>query len=560
MWILGISASHNGAVALLRDGKVRVAIQGERLSRQKRQNIVVDKSTPVLRDCVRYCLDACGVTFADIAAIASSTPWQSIDPDPKILFRGIWPSGLQSVKTITVPHHLAHAEYAVHYADTEDAIVLVIDGSGTFEQERGRMTVRELEDNPVKFIAGMAKEAISAYRYDDRGLRLIYRVGYPVDADMRPASKRDHPSIGHVWEAASSYIFQDESEAGKVMGLAGFGSPKGFADVDLMTLGEDGKVDVRLDVLNRLFSRPGPKYSDIEADPHYADIAALVQDATNRFLLDLAGFLHRLAPVSDLCYAGGVALNGIANENMIRNGPFKSVFQNGSCEDNGTAIGAALAAHHQLTGSRVREPVNDFLGREYTEPEIVECLDRFRVDHEKLDRGQLISAAADAITSGQVVGWFQGASEFGPRALGHRNILADARSNAIKSVLDEKVKRREPYRPYAPAVIEEAAADFFDIEGTSPVMIRVAWSKDDRLPAVTHVDRTARVQTVNRDHDPLFHGLLAAIGERTGLPVALSTSFNVAGEPIVESPADAMRTFLGSGMDALFIGNCLVRR
>lgn len=560
MWILGISASHNGAVALLRNGKVEVAIQGERLSRIKRQDLYIHTSSPALRDCVNYCLEACGIALDDIAAVAVTTPWQYVEPDLVFILGDLYKPHAHAIETFTVPHHLAHAEYALHYTESEDALVLVVDGSGTFEHERQKLSIHEAEADPLTFIPKRAKETISAYRFDGSALNLIYRVGYPVNAEMRWASERDHPSIGHVWEWASKYIFNDDSEAGKVMGLAGFGDPAGFADIALMSLGEDGRLDVRFDLLKRQLTRPNREGIAPETELHYANLAAYVQEQTNRVLLDLARFLHRLAPVSDLAYAGGVALNGIANENLILNGPFEHVFQNGSCEDNGTAVGAALAAHHKLTGERSRELVNDFYGRAYTDAEIAECLKAFGVGHEKLKQDALIEEAAEAIIGGQVVGWFQGGSEFGPRALGHRNILADARSNKIKPVLDKKVKRREPYRPYAPAVIEEAASEFFDIEGVSPVMIRVSWPRDDRLPAITHADRTARVQTVNKDHDPLFHGLLADIGARTGIPVALSTSFNMAGEPIVESPRDAMRTYLSSGMDALFIGPYRVRR
>jgi len=561
MWTLGISASHNGAAALLRNGKVEVAIQGERLSRIKRQDLYIHEASPALRDCVHYCLEARGLEVSDLDAAAATTPWQHVAFDFRRAMGELSRSQAENIQTFTVPHHLAHAEYALHYTQSERAVILVIDGSGTFEHTRADLTLREAEaPDAVKFAPARCKESISAYRYDGDGLSLIYRTAYPIGDDLRWASMRDHPSIGHVWEWASRYIFQDDSEAGKVMGLAGFGDAAEHDGVRLIELMEDGQVDVRFDRLKALLTRPNTSGIAAESDAHYCALAALVQAETNRFLIALAEFLHARAPADDLCYAGGVALNGIANEHLIRNGPFANVFQNGSCEDNGTAIGAALAAHHAVTGERPREPVNDFYGRTYSDEEIASALGRFGVTHERLNEEALVSEAADAIAAGNVVGWFQGGSEFGPRALGHRNILADARSDAIKPVLDSKVKRREPYRPYAPAVIEEAAQEFFDIKGVSPVMIRVGWAKDDRLPAVTHVDRTARVQTVNQEHDPRFHGLLSALGARTGVPVALSTSYNMAGEPIVETPEDALRTYLSSGMDALYIGDYATRR
>jgi carbamoyltransferase len=561
MWILGLSASHNGAAALLRDGKVEVAIQGERLSRIKRQDLYFHRSSPALRDCVRYCLEARGLTPADLDAVATTTPWQHVGFDFAGALGGRPADAASGIESFSVPHHLAHAEYALHYTTSRDAVVLVIDGSGTFEHTRRQLRVQDVEaEQAVRFVPGRGKEAISAYHYDGEAMRLVYRMAYPVGGDLRWASVRDHPSIGHVWEWASRYIFQDDSEAGKVMGLAGFGNAGAHAGVRLIELMPDGRVDVRFDRLQKLLMRPNTAGAAAESNPHYCALAALVQEETNRFLIELAEFLHDRVPVDDLCYAGGVALNGIANEHLIREGPFANVFQNGSCEDNGTAVGAALAAHHALTGERPREAVNDFYGRPYTDDEIAGALGRFGLDHQRLPEEALLAEAAGAIATGEVVGWFQGGSEFGPRALGHRNILADARSDAIKPVLDRKVKRREPYRPYAPAVIEEAAAEFFDITGVSPVMIRVGWAKDGRLPAVTHVDGTARVQTVSKAHDPRFHGLLSALGARTGVPVALSTSYNMAGEPIVETPEDALRTYMCSGMDALYIGNFVTRR
>jgi carbamoyltransferase len=295
-------------------------------------------------------------------------------------------------------------------------------------------------------------------------------------------------------------------------------------------------------------------------DQRLADIAAHVQDRTNATLLDLCRFLRGRYEAPHLCYSGGVALNGLANEHVIGAGLFEDVFQNGSCEDNGTAIGAALAVHHALTGGRVAEPVTDYYGRPYSEAKAEAAFARYHVPMETLDREGLLARAAESIAAGRVIGWHQGRGEFGPRALGNRSILADAGNGAIKAVLDTKVKRREPYRPYAPAVPLDVAGEYFDLAGASPVMIRVGYARDDRLPAVTHVDGTSRVQTVTREGNALFHDLLWAVGRETGIPVVLNTSFNMAGEPIVETPEDAIRTFLHSGMDELYIGRHVAAR
>lgn len=558
MWILGICSSHNGAVALLRDGRVQVAIQAERLSRRKREMTPVLKPNAVVQDCIRYCLDYCGIGIRDLDAVATSTPWKEVGLDLGVLFEGMGAGNLAHIRSLTVPHHLSHAEYAIHYAETDRALVLVIDGSGTSENTRSALTIKEEEDRPLKFVQPDQKETISAYTYDGTALRLIYRSAYSKTPGV--GADNHQQSIGRLWEWASMYTFRDDSEAGKVMGLAGFGDPTIHRDLRIMSLDGEGRLDLRFDKLYENFQKPWDRRSDVMADRHYADLAAHVQDCTNNVLLDLCRFLRARSSMPDMCYAGGVALNGLANEHVIRAGVFDRVFQNGSCEDNGTAIGAALAAHHALGGCRVSEPVTDHYGRIYGEDEIRTCLDRYGLRYEALTRDAMIAHAAESISSGGVVGWFQGRSEFGPRALGNRSILADARSDSIKPVLDRKVKKREPYRPYAPAVIEEKAAEYFDLEGSSPVMIRVGRARDARLPAVTHVDGTARVQTVSRAANDRFYDLLQAVGERTGVPVVLNTSFNVAGEPIVEAPSDAVRTFLYSGMDRLYVGDFVVSR
>jgi len=543
----------------LRDGRVQVAIQAERLSRRKREMTPILKPNAVIQDCIRYCLDHSGIGIGDLAAVATSTPWKDVGLDLGVLFDGMGAGELTRIRAITVPHHLSHAEYAIHYAETDSAVVLVIDGSGTFENRRPQLTIKEAEDRPLTFVQPDQKETISAYAYDGAVLRLIYRSAFSKPFPGLAADNHQQ-SIGRLWEWASVYTFRDDSEAGKVMGLAGFGDPAVHRDLRVMSLDGQGRLDLRFDGLYANFRKPWSGQGDVMDDRHYADLAAHVQECTNTVLLDLCRLLRDRSGMRDMCYAGGVALNGLANEHVIRAGVFDNVFQNGSCEDNGTAIGAALAAHHLLTGQRVPEPVTDHYGRIYGDDEIRSCLDRYGLRYQAPGRAGMIADAAQAIAGGAVVGWFQGRSEFGPRALGNRSILADARSDAIKPVLDRKVKKREPYRPYAPAVIEEKAQEYFDLEGTSPVMIRVGRARDERLPAVTHVDGTARVQTVSRTANERFYDLIAAVGARTGVPVVLNTSFNVAGEPIVEAPSDAVRTFLYSGMDRLYLGDFIVSR
>ena len=554
MWILGIAGSHNGAVALTCDGEVVVAVQSERLSRIKRQQIFLDSLGADAWAAIDYCLGRAGIRFDQLDAIATSTPWRSVRPD----FAGI-PQASPLPRIVTVPHHLAHAEYVLHYFPGERALVLVCDGSGSTEGDRALLDVRERDGRAIVHLRGAGKESISAYEFDGRDLRLLYRVGYDVAPDAPALRWPLWGSLGHLWRWASVYCCGDPHEAGKVMGLAPYGDPSVHRALDLVSLDrETGEVALDFSGL-RQFDRYNEGRQDITGDAHYQDIAARLQQVTSEFLLELVAFLARRVDTRDLCYSGGIALNGIANELIARRSGFR-LHMNGSCEDNGTAIGAALSAFHHLTGRRARGRPTDCYGADYSEAAIASLLSASGVAARACEPGAVLEIAARAIASGQVVGWYQGRSEFGPRALGNRSILADPRDPMVRDLLNARVKRREAYRPYAPAVLEHRAGEFFDLDGPSPFMLRVVPVKGDSLPGVTHVDGSGRVQTVSRDENPRFFGLIEAFERLTGVPVVLNTSFNIAGEPIVETPEDALNSFIGCGMDLLVLGDHVVAR
>jgi carbamoyltransferase len=546
--ILGIAGSHNSGVALIRDGRVVVAVQSERLTRNKRQSIALNQMTAETAGVINYCLRAAGIDLPDVDLIAATTPLAGIHP--RFVFKSRSPSRRHLLPPfITVPHHLAHAEYALHYSPLVPCLVLVCDGSGTYEYRRPALDIQEHERSAVKFVKRLAKESISAYAFDGEQLRLIYRVS--CDDNKRGAS------IGWVWEWGATYCHGSHHEAGKLMGLAPFGDPAVHADLDTLSIDARGAVHMDLASLDRRFRTPNTTGADVTGNSHYEHIAAHVQRVTNDCLVGVLRFLRERHDTSEVCYSGGVALNGIANEH-IRSTLGLNLYMNGSCEDNGTAIGAALAAHHARTGIRVREDVTDYLGREYSATEIEDALRAHPGAIVKLPREELLRRTAAALASGRIVGWFQGRSEFGPRALGNRSILADPRAPQMQEILNRRVKHREAFRPYAPAVVEERAGEFFEIEGPSPLMLRVVAVKVDSLPGITHVDRSARVQTVSRRHNPIFYDLLCAFEREAGVPVLLNTSFNVSGEPIVESPADAVRAFATAGLDMLVMHDYLI--
>ncbi|MCG8544297.1 MAG: hypothetical protein MJE12_08830 [Alphaproteobacteria bacterium] len=542
------------------------AIQAERLTRVKRQGVYLTDDADTVTRCVRYCLEDAGVGYGDLSNVAICTPWQVVAPEASDLSRLI--GGALDAKTpiVTVPHHYAHAEYAVHYAPMEPGLVLIVDGSGSYEEDRAKLTVQEAVDPDARlFVAPRGKETVSGYYFDGEQFRLVYRFAHPSGPEAAPAAGilniRLLQSIGHLWRWASWYCCGGGNDAGKVMGLAAHGEVAAHADLDFAETRSDGFLSIRFDLLNKTFKSPNLNGIEISGNQHYADLAAAVQDRTNRMLTDLLGLMKGEHPAEALYYSGGVALNVVANEVITRSKLFRSVHMNGSCEDNGTAIGAALAAHMHVTGERVPEPVTDYYGRTYRDSEIESALDSARCAYRRLPDSEVAGTSARLLAEGGVIGWFQGGSEFGPRALGNRSIIANPTDPHIKYVLDLIVKRRERYRPYAPAVLAERSREFFDIDGMSPVMLREgAVHNPARLPAITHVDKSARVQTVTREENPRYYDLIKRFGDLTGIPVVLNTSYNLAGEPIVESPEDAVRSFMKSGLRNLVIGNYLVDR
>jgi carbamoyltransferase len=526
MWILGLAHSHNGAVALIRDGLVVAAVQLERLERIKRYPLgfsraEVDGSVKRAIDC---CVRQAGITVSELSAVAATTPWRL----PTVVY---WPH--PEIRWIS--HHYAHAEYVLHYAGNEPALVLVIDSHGTWEDDRKRLSLSEAQAADAHVFSGDT-ETVSAYRYDGRNLELVYRL----------CGARGGPhgwlsaSIGQGWEFASSLCIGPRDQAGKVMGLAAYG--KARASDRLMRLDSAGRVVTNPEVL-------------LDASLPFRDIACMTQVETTRVLLELLAWLKARFPADRLCYTGGVALNIVANAEIIRSGLFSAVQMNGSCEDQGTAIGAALALHAAMTGERRREPVEECYGADYAQTAVLDELKRLPVAFDALAEQRLIADAAERLAAGEILGWFQGRSELGPRALGSRSILANPLIADTKERLNGRIKRREPFRPYAAVVPLEAASTYFDLDVESPVMLIEARVKDETLAAITHVNGTARVQTVTRASNPRLHGLLHAFGAITGKPVLLNTSLNTAGEPIVETPQDALLTLLRTELDCLFLND-----
>src|SRR4051794_29212961 len=541
MRILGInSVFHDPAAALVVAGVPVAAAEEERSSRRKHGKEPVPFSTwelPVAA--ARWCLAQAGVEPEEVDAVAYSyAPRLAPQPDGDITsakweglrtlyaaraprFMAAELPGLDPDRAHFVAHHVAHAASAHLAAPHHSSAVLVVDGRG----ER------------ASHLAGHARA--------DGSLEVLATQSLPH-------------SLGLLYEELTAHLgFRRSSDEYKVMAMAAYGRP---AHLDALRAAVAVTADGGFRTAPIDWSAFAPALRDgDEWTPAHADLARTVQERLEEVLLDLAGWLHERTGERCLTMAGGVALNCVANSRIWRDGPFDDVWVQPAAGDAGTALGAALHVAHALGGD-VRPMPTAALGRSWDDDELAAWLTRAGVEFERPD--DLAEAVARELAQDGIVAWFQGRSEFGPRALGHRSLLADPRNPANLERLND-VKGREQFRPVAPMVLAERAAKIFDGPLPSPYMlfthrVRPGWS--ERIPAVVHVDGTARVQTVDRAAEPLVARLLEAFERRTGVPVLVNTSLNTAGRPMVDDPRDALECFGSAPVDALAIGPFLVRR
>jgi carbamoyltransferase len=587
MRILGISAFyHDSAACLIEDGRIVAAAQEERFTRKKQ-----DASFP--QNAISYCLNEGRVSFDQIDHVAFyDKPFLKFE---RLLetYVAFAPHGFRSFlmaiplwlkeklfqkillrdelkklgagddiegRLLFAEHHQSHAASAFFASPFEDAVVLTMDGVGEWA-------------------------TTSAAIGQGNHLEMVKEIHFPH-------------SIGLLYSAFTYYLgFKVNSGEYKVMGLAPYGEAK-YTDIILdkiIDLKADGTF--RLDMqyfdyctglkmisgkFDELFGGP-PRTSDEPLTQKHMDLAASVQWVTEEIVLRLTRALSSETGRKNLCLAGGVALNCVANGRVLRDGMFENIWVQPAAGDAGGAVGAALAAYYTHLGQPRKTNGRDamsggYLGPSYDESEIEQQLSAAGARFDKLDDTDLMVITADALAVGKAVGWFQGRMEFGPRALGARSILGDPRSVTMQKTLNLRVKYRESFRPFAPAVLREDVADWFELDCDSPYMLFVANVVKEKqrimtdeeqalfgidklnvprsdIPAVTHVDYSARIQTVDRETNPRFHELLSVFKVRTGCPVLVNTSFNVRGEPIVCSPQDAFRCFMGSEIELLVIGN-----
>jgi carbamoyltransferase len=591
MRILGISAFyHDSAAALVEDGRIIAAAQEERFTRKKH-----DPSFPM--HAIGYCLEASGARLSDIDHVAfydkpflkferlletyialaplgfrsfqmAMPLWLKEKLFQKSLLRKKlreFDEDFDSARLLFTEHHLSHAASAFYPSPFDNAVVLTMDGVGEWA-------------------------TTSAALGEGNRLEIFQEIHFPH-------------SLGLLYSAVTYYTgFKVNSGEYKVMGLAPYGRPK-YAQLmldHLIDLKPDGSFRLDMSYFDyctgltmtnerfaKLFGQPVRKPDQL-LTPFHMDVAASIQAVLDEVVLRLTRSLAGKTGAKNLCLAGGVALNCVANGKVLRDGKFDNIWIQPAAGDAGGAVGAALAAFHQFKGAPRSVAGGDgmsgaFLGPEFSQDEIERRLTAAGARFSVLREEEMVGATAKALSDQLAVGWFQGRMEFGPRSLGARSILGDPRSPAMQKNLNLKVKYRESFRPFAPAVLREDVADWFELDSDSPYMLVVADVRGDRrramsgeeqalfgidklnvsrseIPAVTHVDYSARIQTVSADTNPLFHRLLRQFKALSGCPVLVNTSFNVRGEPIVCTPEDAFRCFMGNELDILVVGNCLLRK
>ena len=566
MYNLGISCYyHDSAAALLKDGIVIAAVEEERFSRKK-----FDDDFP--KKAIQWCLDETkikpyqidSVAFYDkpvlkferlldnYIAVAPRGLYSFLDTIPKWLHKRLWikndiKKSLKGFKgdIIFPDHHMSHAAYAFYTSPFDEAAILSVDGVG--------------EWTTASF--GIAK---------NNSINLSNDIRWPH-------------SLGLLYSAFTYFLgFKVNEGEYKLMGLSAYGKPRYYDLIldNLVDVKDDGSIHLNMKyfaftydkvMTNKKFSELFgvlPRKKDEKMEQIHFDLGASIQKVLEEIILKMAKHIHEKTGMKNLCYGGGVALNGVANYRLLQEGPFENIFIPPSPGDAGSAVGCAQYAyyiHHkniskntkQDSSQKIRE--NVYTGPEYTDEEIKEFLDSKDINYETFDRESLLQNTAKLITEGSIVGWYQGKMEWGPRALGNRSILADPRNKKMKEILNEKIKHRESFRPFAPSIMEEYISDYFEIDIPSPYMLMVAKIKQpEKIPAVTHVDGTGRLQSVSKDSNPLYYDLINEFYKITNVPIIINTSMNVMGEPIVNTPEQAYNMVLKTDMDCIVLGNNII--
>ena len=566
MYTLGISCYyHDSAASLLKDGKVLAAVEEERFSRKK-----FDDDFPKMA--IDWCLNEAGISPENIdsvafydkpilkferlldnyIAVAPRGLYSFLNVIPKWLHKRLWVKDEISKHlrgfngSIIFPeHHVSHAAHAFFTSPFNEAAILTVDGVG--------------EWSTTTF--GVAH---------DTTINLTNDIRWPH-------------SVGLFYSAFTYFLgFKVNEGEYKLMGLSAYGKPKYYDLImeNLVDVKNDGSIHLNMKYFSFTYDKVmtnqnfsdlfgiTPRKEDSVAEQIHYDIAASAQLVLEEILLRMVNHVYKKTSMKNLCLGGGVALNGVANYKILKEGPFENLHIPPSPGDAGSAIGCAqyLYYHHEKNKRKIESDAariknNIYVGPSYSNDEIKSFLDMNKIHYNYLETNLLLETTAKLISEGNVVGWYQGKMEWGPRALGNRSILADPRNAKMKDILNEKIKHRESFRPFAPCILEEHTSEYFDIDTTSPYMLLVApVKKPEKIPAVTHVDGTSRLQTVSKDTNPLFYSLIDEFYKTTDVPVLINTSMNVRGEPIVNTIEQAYNMIIKTDMDYIVLGNHVVKR
>ena len=576
MYTLGVNAVyHDSAAALVKDGVVIAAAEDERFTHVKHAKRPVPFSTWQMPfDAIDYCLKEAGITLADIDHVAYSYNPSLLPsmPDPA---HGAATIALPLEPALQRPSHPSASPWdPLFISYIVNARAQLIDGAPHHLAKRFRApegghrfgwhyVEHHLAHEASAFLAAPFGDT-AVLTMDGRGEGVTTSLGQFVDGQYKRIKQVELPhSLGLLYEAVTSWLgFLHSSDEYKVMALAAFGRPV-YADVfrEIVRYRGNGSYTVEEPALVERFGPARERGGPLEQ--HHYDVASSLQTVLEETVLELARWLHERTGLARLCMAGGVALNCVMNARVRDEGPFEDVWVQPAAGDAGTALGAALWIDWRergLTGDRARRWTMEhaYLGPSYADAEIEAFLRWSKVPFKRLD--DVAGETADLLAAGNVIGWYQGRTEFGPRALGARSILASPIDPGMQAKLNE-IKDREDFRPVAPVVMEEHADAWFMDARRAPFMLFIFDVRPEvaeRIPAVRHVDGTARVQTINRSQHPLYYDLLAAFHARTGVPILVNTSFNTRGEPMVNSPRDALESFWTSPLDALVIGPFLI--
>jgi carbamoyltransferase len=557
LYVLGTGLSHNGSAVLLKDGIVCVAIEKERITRIKHDG---GNDT----DAIQYCLDAEGISLEDIDLVVQTANFEIPDRERfhgKRLF-----AGMKSPELISISHHLAHAYSAAGTCDFEECVVMVIDGCGSPYQQcmdvsQGTIFPADIEKLSAK---GLWCEKDSFYHFDGQKLTTLLKDFSPIETQHSETLKlpTTRHSIGGFYATISHYVFGNMDDVGKLMGLAPYG--KGGLINENAFEWRDGSLLVRNEWKEKL-NKPSSGYAFFKENfQYYADVAFWAQKEVEKAVFGC--FKDRLArfPHQNVCYSGGVALNAVANAKLLDGEIVSDLYIEPAAGDNGLALGCAYYGWLEiLKKPKIKHDGSTCFGKSYSKESIQKALENLPEGAmvQELQTEDLLILTAEKLSAGLTVGWFQDQCEFGPRALGHRSILAHPGIEGLGDHINAAIKFREDFRPFAPAVLPEFAPAYFRSGRKSPYMILVDHTEPAYLEAlknVTHVNGTARVQTIDSQWNPLFYRLTEAFQKKTGIGVLLNTSFNKKGMPIVETPEQALSLFLESALDVLVLNHFIV--